>query len=201
MNGGGIPVCVVSSAEKEKLCRVMGAELVINRSRMGFDFWRDGDVPNREDWRRLRNHIRDLTGGHDPDIVFEHPGRETFAASVYVAARGGKIVTCASTSGYDHYFDNRYLWMNLKKIVGSHFANYREAWRANQLVMRGRVHPALWKTYTLEQSSQGVREVQLNQHQGKVGVLCLAPKEGLGVSDYVLREQLAERLALFRCTK
>ena len=45
-------------------------------------------------------HIRDLTGGEDPDIVFEHPGRETFAASVYVVRRGGKIVTCASSSGY-----------------------------------------------------------------------------------------------------
>ena len=33
-----------------------------------------------------------------------------------------------------HEYDNRYLWMNLKRIVGSHFANYREAWEANRLI-------------------------------------------------------------------
>ena len=88
------------------------------------------------EWRRFGARIRELTGGDDPDIVFEHPGRETFGATIYVARRGGTIVTCASTSGYLHQYDNRYLWMNLKRIVGSHFANYREAWEANRLVQR-----------------------------------------------------------------
>ena len=50
------------------------------------------------EWRRFGARIRELTGGEDPDIVFEHPGRETFGASVYVARRGGTIVSCASTS-------------------------------------------------------------------------------------------------------
>ena len=85
----------------------------------------------------------ELTGGYDVDIVFEHPGRETFGASVYVARKGGTIVTCASTSGYMHEYDNRYLWMNLKRIVSSHFANYREAWEANELINRGLIHPTL----------------------------------------------------------
>ena len=60
--------------------------------------------------------------------MFEHPGRETFGASVYVTRRGGTIVTCASTTGYMHEYDNRYLWMMLKTLKGCHFANYREAW-------------------------------------------------------------------------
>ena len=93
-----------------------------------------------DEWQRFGERIRELTGGDDPDIVFEHPGRETFGASVYVAKRGGTIVTCASTSGFQHQYDNRYLWMNLKRIVGSHFANYREAWEANRLIAP-RSHP------------------------------------------------------------
>jgi hypothetical protein len=41
--------------------------------------------------------------------------------------------------------------------------------------------------------------VQLNEHAGKVGVLCLAPREGLGIQDHRLREQIGEsRLHLFR---
>ena len=69
--------------------------------------------------------------------MFEHPGRQTFGASVFVVKRGGKIVTCASTSGYMHEYDNRYLWMMLKSIIGSHFANYKEAWEANRLATSG----------------------------------------------------------------
>ena len=82
-----------------------------------------------------------------------------------------------------HSYDNRYLWMNLKTIVGSHFANYREAWLANRLIARGAVHPTLSETYPLEQTGQAAYEVHHNRHQGKVGVLCLAPEEGLGVRD------------------
>lgn len=117
----------------------------------------------------------------------EHPGRETFGASVYVARRGGTIVTCASTSGYLHEFDNRYLWTNLKRIVGSHFANYREAWEANDLIARGLIHPTLSKAYPLDQSPQAAHDVHHNVHQGKVGILCLAPQEGLGVRDAEMR--------------
>ncbi len=198
LHGGAVPVCVVSSPDKAEVCRSMGAELVIDRSAEGFEFWREEHVPDRKEWRRLGQRIRELTGGHDPDIVFEHPGRETFAASVYVARRGGTIVTCASTTGYDHYFDNRYLWMHLKRIVGSHFANYHEASRANELIRRGRIHPTLSATHTLDDAAAAVREVQRNQHKGKLGVLCLAPEKGLGVTDPAMRERHLDALGLFR---
>ncbi len=98
--------------------------------------------------------IRELTGGEDIDIVFEHPGRETFGASVYVTRKGGVITTCASTSGYMHSYDNRYLWMSLKRIVSSHFANYRESWEANRLIAKGRIHPTLSKAYPLAETGQ-----------------------------------------------
>lgn len=189
---------MVSSPEKRDLCLSLGAELVIDRAAENFEFWRDEHTPNRKEWRRLGGYIRDLTGGEDPDIVFEHPGRETFGASVYVAKRGGTIVTCASTSGYDHYFDNRYLWMNLKKIVGTHFANYREAWRANELVRRGRIHPTLSRSYALDQPPEAVHAVQHNLHQGKIGIRCLAPEPELGVTDVQTRELYLPMINRFR---
>jgi len=198
LNGGATPVCVVSSPEKAAVCHALGAELVIDRAAEGYDFWSDPQTPNRKEWRRFGARIRELTGGRDCDIVFEHPGRETFAASVYVAARGGTIVTCASTSGYDHYFDNRHLWTQLKRIVGSHFANYHEAWRANELVRQGRVYPTLSTTYPLAQAPTAVRQVQRNQHLGKVGVLCLAPATGLGITEPALRARYADHYDRFR---
>jgi len=198
LNGGAQPVCVVSSPEKAELCRRMGAELVIDRAAEGFRFWQDEHTQDLGEWKRFGARIRELTGGDDPDIVFEHPGRETFGVSVFVARRGGTIVTCASTSGFMHQYDNRYLWMHLKRIVGSHFANYREAWEANRLVARARIHPTLSKTYPLEQTGQAAYEVHRNAHQGKVGVLCLAPAEGLGVRDPELREQHLAAINRFR---
>ncbi len=197
-NGGATPVCVVSSPQKAEICRRMGADLVIDRAAEGFRFWRDEHTPDPKEWKRLGAAIRELTGGDDPDIVFEHPGRETFGASVYVARKGGTIVTCASTSGFTHVYDNRYLWMNLKRIVGSHFANYREAWEANRLIAKGKIHPTLSRVYPLDQTGQAALDVHRNVHQGKVGVLCLAPGEGLGVRDPELRETHLDGINRFR---
>ncbi len=200
LNGGATPVCVVSSADKAELCRAMGAELIIDRVAEAYRFWRDEQTQDPLEWRRFGARIRELTGGDDPDIVFEHPGRETFGASTFVARKGGTIVTCASTSGYLHEYDNRYLWMSLKRIIGSHFANYREAWEANRLIARGQVHPTLSKTYPLADTGLAAYEVHRNLHQGKVGVLCLAPSEGLGIRDHSLRDQHLEAINRFRGT-
>ncbi|HKS49267.1 MAG TPA: crotonyl-CoA carboxylase/reductase [Amycolatopsis sp.] len=198
LNGGAIPVCMVSSPEKAEICRKLGAELVIDRNAEGYRFWQDENTQDPKEWQRFGAKIRELTGGEDPDIVFEHPGRETFGASVYAARRGGTIVTCASTSGYLHSYDNRYLWMNLKRIIGSHFANYRESWEANRLIAKGLIHPTLSKTYSLEETGQAALDVHGNTHQGKVGVLCLAPEEGLGVRNELLRAKHLERINAFR---
>ncbi|MFI9629590.1 crotonyl-CoA carboxylase/reductase [Streptomyces sp. NPDC052042] len=196
--GGATPICVVSSPRKAEVCRKMGAELIIDRNAEDYRFWKDEDTQDPKEWKRFGKRIRELTGGEDVDIVFEHPGRETFGASVYVARRGGSIVTCASTSGYDHRYDNRYLWMSLKRIIGTHFANYREAWEANRLVAKGRIHPTLSRTHRLENTALAVSEVHRNVHQGKVGVLCLAPREGLGVRDFEMRERHLTAINRFR---
>ena len=199
LNGGANPVCVVSNEEKAQIVRNMGADKVINRSEMDFKFWNDeGTQQNPKEWLRLGKAIRELTGGEDIDIVFEHPGRETFGASVFVTRKGGTITTCASTSGYMHEYDNRYLWMNLKRIISSHFANYRESWEANRLIAQGKIHPTLSRTYRLEDVGQAALDVHHNLHQGKVGVLALAPDEGLGVRNNELRDRHIDKINLFR---
>ncbi|MCY9787296.1 crotonyl-CoA carboxylase/reductase [Nocardiopsis sp. EMB25] len=198
LSGGANPVCVVSSPEKAEICRAMGAEAIIDRRDEGYRFWKDEHNQDPREWKRFGKRIRELTGGEDVDIVFEHPGRETFGASVYVARKGGTVVTCASTSGYQHQYDNRYLWMSLKNIIGTHFANYREAWEANRLIMKGRIHPTLSRTYRLAEAGQAAYDVHHNLHHGKVGVLCLAPEEGLGVTDHETRARHATAIDRFR---
>jgi crotonyl-CoA reductase len=88
--------------------------------------------------------------------------------------------------------------MNLKRIIGSHFANYREAWEANRLIAKGKIHPTLSRVYSLAETGQAAYDVHKNTHQGKVGVLCLAPEAGLGVKDTEFRATYAEQINRFR---
>ena len=97
-----------------------------------------------------------------------------------------------------HQYDNRYLWMNLKNILSSHFANYKEAWEANRLIDKGLIHPTLSKVYPMEEVGQAALDVHRNAHQGKVGVLTLSPAEGLGVKDTAKRAKHIDAINRFR---
>jgi crotonyl-CoA reductase len=191
LNGGGIPVGVASNEERLTLLREMGCESVIDRKAEGYKFWKDEHTQDEGEWRRLGKKVRELIGD-DPDIVFEHPGRQTMGASVFITKRGGTIVTCAATSGYMIEYDNRHLWMKLKRIVSSHFANYQEAWEMNRLIDRGAIHPVMSEVFPLEETGAAALKVHHNEAEGKLGVLCLSPEKGLGVSDREKRERIGE---------
>ncbi|MDQ1356328.1 MAG: crotonyl-CoA reductase [Acidimicrobiaceae bacterium] len=198
LNGGGTPVGVVSSPAKADLLRSLGCEAVIDRRAAGYRFWSDEHTQDPDEWRRFGKDIRALVG-EDPNIVFEHPGRQTMGASVFVCARGGTVVTCAATTGYQIEYDNRHLWMKLKSIKSSHFANYKEAWEANRLLAQGRIQPVLSTTFPLEQVGEAAYQVHRNRHEGKIAVRCLAPADGLGIDDLALRERIGEsRIGRFR---
>jgi crotonyl-CoA reductase len=198
LNGGGTPVGVVSSPERAALLHAMGVEHVIDRREKDYRFWKDEHTQDESEWRRLGKDIRSLIG-KDVEMVFEHPGRQTFGASVFVTARAGRIITCAATSGYMIEYDNRHLWMKLKRIISSHFANYAEAWAANQALCDGSVVPLLSKVYPLAETGEAALSVHHNKAEGKVGVLCMAPTEGLGIDNPDFREQVGEdRITLFR---
>jgi crotonyl-CoA reductase len=131
--------------------------------------------------------------------VFEHPGRQTMGASVFIAKRGGTIVTCAATSGFMIEYDNRHLWMKLKSIVSSHFANYQEAWDMNRLIDGGAIQPVMSAVYPLEQVGEASRVVHRNEAEGKLAVLCLSPEAGRGVTDAEKRGRIGEdRITLFQ---
>ncbi|ACU37548.1 crotonyl-CoA carboxylase/reductase [Actinosynnema mirum] len=191
-NGGGIPIGVVGSSGKAEALRKLGCDVVVDRREIGLDDT-TGDDPARvlAVGKRLGAEIRRRIG-RDPDIVFEHVGRATFGVSVFVVRRGGTVVTCGSSSGYQHTFDNRYLWMRLKKVVGSHAMNLQEQVETNRLIASGAVSPTMSAVYPLAEVGEAARLVQTNGHLGKVAVLCLAPERGLGVTDPALRARIGE---------
>lgn len=188
---------MVGSEEKAELVRALGCDVVVNRAEIGMG----GDNTSEDPitlGKRLGGIIRKATG-EDPHVAFDFVGRATFGISVFVIRRGGTVVTCGSSTGYQHQYDNRYLWMNLKRIVGSHAANLQEMAECNRLFGLGKMVPVLSDVFPLEDVGEAVRLVQQNRHVGKVGVLCLAPREGLGVTDPELRARIGEkRLSLLR---
>ena len=191
LNGGGTPIGVVSSPERVKLLNAMGCDAVIDRQAEGYKFWSDEHTQDEREWRRLGKKVRELVG-EDPDIVFEHPGRSTMGASVFITKRGGKVVTCAATSGYMIEYDNRHLWMKLKSIISSHFANYQEAWEMNRLIDKGAIQPVMSEVFALDEVGEAALKVHHNKAEGKIGVLCLAPEAGLGITDPAKREAIGE---------
>jgi crotonyl-CoA reductase len=195
---GGIPVGVVSTPEKARLARELGCELVIDRG----DISVAGD-PESPDHaiavgKRLGKIIRKELG-EDPHVVFDYVGKDTFGTSMFVARLGGTVVTCGSSTGYQHSFDSRYLWMYLKRVIGSSGCNLQEQAETTRLMRLGKIVPVLSAAYPLAEVGEAVRLVQQNQHTGKVGVLCLAPGHGLGVTDPAARQRIgADRLGLFQ---
>ena len=74
----------------------------------------------------------------------------------------------------------------------------KERKEANRLIDRGLIHPTLSKVYPMEQVGQAALDVHRNAHQGKVGVLTLAPEEGLGVKDAEKRAKHIDAINRFR---
>ena len=100
-----------------------------------------GTAPEWKDWfdgaKAFGKAIWDVLGEKvSPRIVFEHPGQDTIPTSIFVADRGGMVVICAGTSGYDTMVDVRYLWYMQKRYQGSHLFNDEQAAAFNELVRR-----------------------------------------------------------------
>ena len=184
---GAQSVGVVSSREKGDLVMALGATGYIDRNEFAGMMRKGGETPEEEkerfkEARRFGKAVQEVLGD-SPDIVFEHVGQATFPTSVFVVKPFGKVVICAGTTGYNLDFDVRYLWMRQKEIVGSHFANAWECFKANELMEQGLVRPVLWRTMPFEGVAEAHQLMRENKHLGKIAILVGAEEKGLGKSE------------------
>ncbi|MBL6679144.1 MAG: crotonyl-CoA carboxylase/reductase [Flavobacteriaceae bacterium] len=144
---GANVIAIVSSDEKVSICKKYGADFVINRKKDFPESFTDQDGnPDYLAWRKISLTLKKLNVP-DIDVVFEHVGKETLGLSTYLLKRGGRVVICAATSGFLATIDLRFLWMQLKSIIGSHFANYDEANEAAKLVFENKITPVFSKNH------------------------------------------------------
>ena len=74
---------------------------------------------------RFEGVVRKLTGKKGVDVVFEHVGPDTFNGSLLCLKRGGRLVTCGSTSGQSTTFNLFQLYTQQYRIFGSFGASMR----------------------------------------------------------------------------
>ena len=183
---GGNAIGVISNEDKRDFVMGLGAKGVINRK--DFSCWGQMPIvntPEYKEWfgevRKFGKAIWDITGkGINVDMVFEHPGEATFPVSVFVCKKGGMVVICAGTTGYNLTMDARYLWMHQKRVQGSHFAHLKQAAAANQLMVERRLDPSMSEVFPWDEIPAAHMKMWNNEHKpGNMAVLVQTPATGL----------------------
>jgi crotonyl-CoA carboxylase/reductase len=183
---GGHAIGVISDEDKREFVMSLGAKGVINRK--DFNCWGQMPTVNTPDYkvwlteaRKFGKAIWAITGkGVNVDIVFEHPGESTFPVSNLVVKRGGMVVICAGTTGYNLTLDARYLWMHQKRVQGSHFANLKQASAANDLMLARRLDPCMSEVFSWDQIPAAHTKMRRNEHKpGNMAVLVQSPRVGI----------------------
>ncbi len=190
---GANAIGVISDESKRDFVMGLGAKGVLNRK--DFNCWGQlptVNTPEYAEWfkeaRKFGKAIWDITGkGNNVDMVFEHPGESTFPVSTFVVKKGGMVVICAGTTGYNLTFDVRYMWMHQKRLQGSHFAHLKQAAAANKLMCERRLDPCMSEVFTWKDLPEAHMKMLRNEHlPGNMSVLVQAPKTGLRTLEDVL---------------
>lgn len=183
---GANAIGVISDESKRDFVMSLGAKGVLNRK--DFDCWGQLPTVNGEGFgeymkktREFGKAIWDITGkGNDVDFVFEHPGEQTFPVSCNVVKRGGMVVFCAGTTGFNLTMDARFVWMRQKRIQGSHFANLKQASQANNLVIERRIDPCMSEVFSWDDIPRAHTKMMNNEHKpGNMAVLVSAKYPGM----------------------
>ncbi|MGN6144246.1 MAG: zinc-binding dehydrogenase [Mesorhizobium sp.] len=119
-------ITTVGSNDKIEKAKALGADHVINY---------------RED--RFEGVVRKLTKKKGVDVVFEHVGKDTWAGSMFSLKRGGRLVTCGSTSGVSTDVNLMMLFQQQLKLLGSFGCRMENMADAMQKMAAGLVHPVI----------------------------------------------------------
>jgi alcohol dehydrogenase len=157
MLGAEVIACA-SSADKIARLKELGADHVLNYKEVDFSKWTVDKFgkPQR----------RSYEGG--VDVVINFTGGDTWAPTLRCVKRGGKILVCGATAGYDPKEDLRYVWSFELKIIGSN-SFYDENLRAlMDLIQQNAMKPVIDESLPLERAADGLRMIESREVFGKV---------------------------------
>jgi alcohol dehydrogenase len=160
MLGAEVIACA-SSADKIQRLKDLGADHVINYKATDFSKWaiEKFGKPQR----------RNYEGG--VDVVINFTGGDTWAPTLKCVKRGGKILVCGATAGFDPKEDLRYIWSFELKIIGSN-SFYDDNLKAlMDLIQQGRMKPVIDEVLPLEKAAAGLKLIENREVFGKV-IIC-----------------------------
>jgi NADPH:quinone reductase-like Zn-dependent oxidoreductase len=157
---GAEVIACTSSAEKMHKLRALGADETINVTETDFSKWavEKYGKPQR----------RSYDGG--VDVVINFTGGDTWLPSLRCLKRGGRLLVCGATAGYDPKEDLRYIWTFELKIIGSNSFYDDDLQALMKLIAAGKMHPVIDKVLPLEQAREGLRLIHDREVIGKVVV-------------------------------
>ena len=159
MLGAEVIACA-SSAEKLARLKAMGADEAIDYTKTDWSKWavEKYGKPQR----------RSYDGG--VDVVINFTGGDTWVPSLRCLKRGGKLLVCGATAGYDPKEDLRYVWSFELQIIGSNSFYDDDLAALMELIGAGKIKPVIDKVLPLEQAREGLRLIQDREVIGKVVV-------------------------------
>src|SRR5213592_933881 len=157
---GADVIACTSSEEKMQKLKALGADEAINVRDVDFSKWAIE--------RYGKPQRRSYEGG--VDVVINFTGGDTWQPSLRCLKRGGKLLVCGATAGYDPKEDLRYVWTFELKIIGSN-SFYDDDLRAlMRLIADGKMRPVIDKVLPLDEAREGLRLIQDREVIGKVVV-------------------------------
>jgi alcohol dehydrogenase len=159
MLGAEVIACA-SSTEKLARLKAMGADEAIDYTKTDWSKWavEKYGKPQR----------RSYDGG--VDVVINFTGGDTWVPSLRCLKRGGKLLVCGATAGYDPKEDLRYIWSFELQIIGSNSFYDDNLAALMDLIGAGKIKPVIDKVLPLEQAREGLRLIQDREVIGKVVV-------------------------------
>src|SRR5258706_5315640 len=121
--------------------------------------------------QKIKDEVRRLTGKRGVELVFEHVGTATWDDSVASLTRGGRLVTCGATSGFDAKIDLRFLFSRQLSILGSYMGTKSEFATVLKLVASGKLKPVLDRTFPLKNCAAAHAYLESDDQFGKVVLL------------------------------
>ena len=157
---GAEVIAAASSAEKISRLKELGADSVINYKEVDFSKWivEKYGKPQR----------RSYEGG--VDVVINFTGGDTWQPSLRSVKRGGKILVCGATAGYDPKEDLRYIWSFEIQINGSNSFYDDNLQALMDFIQQGKFKPIIDSVVPLDRAIDGLRRIENREVFGKVVV-------------------------------
>ncbi len=112
--------------------------------------------------------VKRLTARRGADVVVEHTGAATFAKSVVACARGGRIVTCGATDGYEAQLNLRHVFWRQLSILGSTLASKARLFEVIDRIAAGQLRPVIDRVLPLADVAEAHRVLEAREAFGKI---------------------------------